>query len=54
LSFYTSTSKQVRDIHEEALRIKQTKATPPPQAASPPASTPVSPPPAESESSKPK
>jgi len=38
MSFYTSTSKQVRDIHEEALRIKATKATPPP--ASPPASPP--------------
>jgi hypothetical protein len=30
LTFYTNTSKQVRDIHEEALRIKEAKATPPP------------------------
>jgi len=49
LSFYTSTSKQVRDIHEEAVRIKQHKATPP---ASPPAPTPVTPPSAQPESSK--
>ncbi|KAF9220482.1 hypothetical protein BS17DRAFT_882346 [Gyrodon lividus] len=35
LSFYTSTSKQVRDIHEEAIRIKEHKAQPPATAASP-------------------
>ncbi|KAG8214798.1 hypothetical protein J3R82DRAFT_9935 [Butyriboletus roseoflavus] len=40
LSFYTSTSKQVRDIHEEAVRIKEHKATPP---TSPPAPAPASP-----------
>ncbi|KAF8552769.1 hypothetical protein OG21DRAFT_1597972 [Imleria badia] len=48
-SFYTSTSKQVRDIHEEALRIKKAKTAAPTSA---PASTPASPPPAQSSSSK--
>ncbi|KAI9462953.1 hypothetical protein HD554DRAFT_1424278 [Boletus coccyginus] len=42
LSFYTSTSKQVRDIHEEALRIKEIK----------PAPSPASPPPVQPESSE--
>ncbi|KAF9235182.1 hypothetical protein BU15DRAFT_78277 [Melanogaster broomeanus] len=35
LSFYTNTSKQVRDIHEEALRIREHKVAQPPAAAPP-------------------
>ncbi|KAG8214242.1 hypothetical protein J3R82DRAFT_11050 [Butyriboletus roseoflavus] len=41
LSFYISTTKEVRDIHQEAIRIKKYMATPIP--TSPPASAPVSP-----------
>ncbi|KAG9315530.1 hypothetical protein JVU11DRAFT_3149 [Chiua virens] len=36
LAFYTSTSKQVRDIHEEAVRIKEHKVTPTPTSPPPP------------------
>ncbi|KAH0832238.1 hypothetical protein J3R83DRAFT_13212 [Lanmaoa asiatica] len=49
-SFYTSTSKQVRDIHEEAVRIKEHKASPTP--TSPPAPAPASSPSAQPESSE--
>jgi len=47
LTFYTSTSKQVRDIHEEAIRIKQHKATA--TQSSTPSSSSTSPPPAQSQ-----
>ncbi|KAG6372801.1 hypothetical protein JVT61DRAFT_7208 [Boletus reticuloceps] len=53
LSFYTSTSKQVLDIHEESLRIKASKTEAAKTEAAKTASASTSPPaPAQPESSK--
>lgn len=43
LSFYTSTKKQVRDIHEEALRIRAAKAASTSASAPETTSAPVQP-----------